>query len=196
MSAYKTKEKSNIVIALGTATFLLFLIGVTIFYFMNYTKQASADQIISDIELLGNTFKKIDETAVILEFNSPKSTINFLNVKKDGFVGSEVGPMNLVHPHKWNGPYLRDNPMIDNKEYQVIKTQSGYYVVPGDGVKLPNGKIMGTDLVIDKSTNMQQLIAEGGDLNYKNRPLGTFIPTASSRIAQLANDLIITDQEM
>ncbi len=37
---------------------------------MNYTKQASADHMISDIELLGNTFKKIDETAVILEFNS------------------------------------------------------------------------------------------------------------------------------
>ncbi len=89
-------------------------------------------------------------------------------------------------------PYLRDNPMIDNKNIKLLKTQSGYYVVPGDGVKLPNGKIMGTDLVIDKSTNMQQLIAEGGDLNYKNRPLSTFIPTASSRIAQLANDLIIT----
>lgn len=188
--------KSNIIVALGTATFLLFLVGITIFYFLNYTKQATADQIITDIELLGSTFKKIDETAVILEFNSPKSVINFLNIKKDGFVGSEVGPMNLVHPQKWNGPYLRDNPMIDNKEYQVIKTAEGYYVVPGDGVKLPNGKIMGTDVIIDRSTLMKELISDGGDLNYKNRPLGAFIPTASSRIAKLANDLIITDQEM
>lgn len=187
---------SNIVVALGTAAFLLFLVGITIFYFLNYTKQATADQIITDIELLGSTFKKIDETAVILEFNSPKSVINFLNIKKDGFVGSEVGPMNLVHPQKWNGPYLRDNPMIDNKEYQVIKTAEGYYVVPGDGVKLPNGKIMGTDVIIDRSTLMKELISDGGDLNYKNRPLGAFIPTASSRIAKLANDLIITDQEM
>lgn len=196
MQFFNKSDKSNIVVSLATVTFLLILVGITIFYFVNYTKQATADQIITDIELLGKTFKKIDETAVIRDFNSPKSTINYLNIKKGGFVGSEVGPMNLVHPDKWEGPYFRDNPMIENKEYQVVKTRNGYYVVPGDGVKLPNGKIMGTDVIIDQSTDIEELTKSGNDLNYKDRPLATFIPTAASRIAQLADDLIITDQEM
>ncbi|BDC34291.1 hypothetical protein Noda2021_02490 [Candidatus Dependentiae bacterium Noda2021] len=190
------KSHNNVLVKLGTLVFFGLLIGITFFYLLRNTKQSFAEQMSVDVEQLAATFKKIDETAVILDFNSPKSVINFLNVKKGGFVGSEVGPMNLVRPDKWQGPYFLDNPMIQNKEYQVVRTKTGYYIVPGDGVILPNGKVMGKDLILDDATDIESLIQNGNTLNYQRRPLAAFIPTASARISKLANDLIITDQEM
>lgn len=195
MKVFKSNN-TNVLVKLGTIVFFALLLSVTIFYLLKNTKQSFAEQMSSDVEQLATTFKKIDETAVILDFNSPKSVINFLNVKKGGFAGSEVGPMNLVRPDKWQGPYFLDNPMIQNKEYQVVKTQAGYYIIPGDGVILPNGKVVGKDLIIENTTDISALTQEGNALNYQGRPLAAFIPTASARISKLANDLIITDQEM
>jgi len=87
------------------------------------------------------------------------------------FTGSEVGPMNLVHPEKWEGPYLKDNPTIYHIAYQVVSTKKGYFVTPGDGVKLPNKKIIGTDIILDQKADIDTMMFDQETLSYKNKPL-------------------------
>ena len=111
-----------------------------------WTEQVnSINQLIKeDIHNLATILNKINTTAGIISFEHEKNYIDFLNVVK--FVGSEVGSMNLKYPEKWEGPYLQDNPTMQEKYYQVVKSGKDYYVVPGLGVRLSSGQMV--DLVI------------------------------------------------
>ncbi len=129
-----------------------------------------SDQIIvEDLGRLQEIFTNIDHTCTIIGFEHHKNYIDFLNVTS--FVGSEIGSMNVAHPERWQGPYLHDNPTVQEQLYQVIKTKKGYYIIPGDGVKLSNGSVMGKDILIDENTDVQTLIADSQTLSYKGNPL-------------------------
>lgn len=137
-----------------------------------YRGKVEAGTIIADeIEMLDGIFKKIDATSKIITFDNQKNNINFLNIKKNGFVGSEVGPMNLAHPEKWEGPYLVENPKMFDHVYQVVRTKKGYFITPGDGLKLPNGKVIGTDIALDEGADIEVMMQDEAKLNFKGRPL-------------------------
>lgn len=145
---------------------LFLLTLVTLFRRATVTNPASIAQ---DLKLLSNVFDKIEADCGILSFDSQKNVINFLNT--GSFAGSEVGPLNLRYPQNWKGPYLQDNPMEQGVEYQVVSTVKGYFITVGDGVKLPNGKVVGRDLKLDKYTDFASLMQAGGDLFADNTPL-------------------------
>jgi hypothetical protein len=126
-----------------------------------------------DIARLSDVFHRIDKACTIIDFDAQKNPINFLNVAR--FSGSEVGPMNLVHPEKWEGPYLKDNPTIYHTAYQVVSTKKGYYITPGDGVKLPNSKVVGRDIVLDKNADILAMMRDPQALSYKDKPLAARI---------------------
>jgi len=113
----------------------------------------------SDIARLQTVFDNINQSCQILSFDRQKNPIDFLTVKS--FVGSEVGPMNLAYPKRWQGPYVQDNPDIKGIYYQVVVTDHGHFITPGDGVTLSDGKVIGTDIPLDKSANIQNLIKSG-----------------------------------
>ncbi len=142
--------------------------------------------IIQDIAQLKVIFEKIDTTCYIVDFDLQQNPINFLTIKKGGFVGSELGSMNVALPKKWDGPYLQDNPTIDGKEYMVVRTEKGYFITPGNGVTLPNGKIIGKDIILDKDANIGCMMFEESALSYKKTPLAAHIlirgPRASVRL--------------
>ena len=71
--------------------------------------------IAQEVVQLRDIFHRIHKTCVIIDFDEQKNHINFLNVEK--FTGSEVGPMNLAHPEKWEGPYLERK--SNNAAYSV-----------------------------------------------------------------------------
>jgi hypothetical protein len=124
---------------------------------------------------------------VIIDFDNQKNSINFLNVAK--FTGSEVGPMNLAHPEKWEGPYLQDNPTMQHIAYQVVSTKKGYFITPGEGVKLPNNKIVGKDIVLDKKANIEAMMIDADALMYKDRSLAAALELgAPSNIQFFLND--------
>ena len=128
---------------------------------------------VHDIERLHEVFKRIHSTCTIIDFDAQKNPINFLNVAK--FSGSEVGPMNLVHPDKWEGPYLQENPTIYHIAYQVVSTKNGYFITPGDGVKLPNKKVVGRDIVLDKDADISAMMLDSQMLSYKDQPLAAHL---------------------
>jgi hypothetical protein len=114
--------------------------------------------ITQDLEQLGAIFKRIDNDCSILGFAQEKNPIDFLNVQS--FSGSQVGTMNIMFPNKWAGPYLENNLALQKIDYQVVHTAKGYFIVPGDGVVLPNGKKMGQDIIVDKDVDMQALVQD------------------------------------
>ena len=153
------------------------IIGVGIIGFISITffdtlYRAKADvgiMIAQEVVQLRDIFHRIHKTCIIIDFDEQKNHINFLNVEK--FTGSEVGPMNLVHPDKWEGPYLKENPTMQHIAYQVVSTKKGYFITPGDGVKLPNKKVVGKDIILDQKADIDTMMLNEQELMYKDRPL-------------------------
>lgn len=151
-----------------TVLLFLTLVGISVVGIYFGSKQQSSQIISGDIQQLVTIFKRIHSDCKIIDFDYQKNRINFLNVIS--FMGSEVGPMNLSHPENWQGPYLEDNPTIQEKEYIIVDTNKGYFITPDDGVVLPNGKTIGKDIILDKESDIAKMI-EDGVFDYKGNVL-------------------------
>jgi len=161
----------NKIIPVLTVLLFLLLAGVSL-YRLFYQAKTFSDQLISrEVVQLVDVFKRIDKACKIISFDYQKNHINFLNIKKGGFVGSEVGPLNLTFPQNWEGPYMDDNPTIQQKEYQVVRTKKGYFITPGDGVVLSSGKVVGKDVILDENADIKAMMQKDGELNYKGKAL-------------------------
>lgn len=151
--------------------------------------QSHAEIIANDISKLIGIFQQINTQCMITGFDLTKNSINFLNVTK--FVGSEVGAMNLAYPDKWQGPYLKDNPTVQGIEYQIARTNQGYFIIPGDGVTLPNGKVVGKDIIINADTDITKLMESEDGFSYKKltfaAPLN-FIQTKEQYMARVIGE--------
>jgi hypothetical protein len=156
-----------------TIAILLTLFGIVIFNFYYQTREYSSGLITKDLGFLQTIFKQIDDKCRIVSFDHTKNSINFLNV--GCFEGFEVGPIKLAYPKQWQGPYVEKNPSLQGVEYQIVRTKSGYFIVPGDGVILPNGKVMGKDIKIDENSDIQAMMQDEKALMHKNRPLAAQI---------------------
>lgn len=159
------KQWLPITISLLVTGFLL----LSLFNLKYRTKEVVGQVIAQDVVTLQKIFERIDADCTIISFDLQKNPINFLNVKS--FVGSEVGPMNLTHPAKWQGPYLADHPTVEGKEYQIVHTRKGYFITPGEGVKLPNGKVVGEDILFDEDADIMRMMYDENALYFEERPL-------------------------
>lgn len=160
--------KRSIIIGVST-TLLTGLFFLTWYQFSKEARVIINKVVLADISQLKEIFDKIDTDCGILGFDHEKNYIDFLTVKS--FVSSEIGAMNLIAPEKWQGPYVQDNPSIQSKKYEIVLTKNGYYIVPGTGVQLSNGKIMGKDIVITPSTDIDKLVAQADGLQYQGKSL-------------------------
>lgn len=169
---------SGYIVPIIAALFFVLLVIAAIYRFYYTSNELTNTMIADHIQQLSTILKTIDKECKIIGFEHEKSYVDFLTVKS--FVGSEVGAMNLAYPQHWKGPYITDNPTIQEKHYVIIATPRGYYIAPGDGVKLANGKIIGRDIFLDSSTNFEQLLRDPNGLLHKNRPLAALIKPASA----------------
>ena len=161
-------------VSLGIASFFGVLIIISLVNVFYRTKQKTGDVIAHDVVRLVEIFQRIHRTCTIIDFDYQKNRINFLNVER--FVGSEVGPMNLEHPERWEGPYLSDNPTVQDQEYQIVRTKNGYFITPGEGVRLPNGAQIGTDIIFDEDADIAVMMADERTLRYKGIALAAPLP--------------------
>lgn len=156
------------------------LVGFSIFTFRARKARDKGVMFSNDIARLTQIFQKIDATAGIAGFDFPKNEINFLNIKKDGFVGSEVGSMNLIRPARWEGPYIDEVSSLQEQNYMVAKTTRGYFIMPRDGVTLPNGKVIGIDIIIDENSDIEAMMRDDTMLANNGNPLATRIAISGS----------------
>lgn len=155
--------------------------GFTLHQFYHQSQVATNRIITEHIDKMVEIFKKIDATCGILHILHAKNYIDFLNVRS--FSGSEVGSLNLAHPEKWQGPYLQDNFTMQGKLYEIVKAKSGFYLVPGQGVKLASGKVIGKDIVFHEKTDMEQLLNSKADLEYEGAALAAKLPMSRKVIS-------------
>jgi hypothetical protein len=162
-------------IAVTVVLAVLFIIGLS--YLWHSSRTIGDVMIGQEVVRLRDIFQKIDATCSILGFEHQRNYIDFLTVKS--FVGSEVGAVNLAHPAKWEGPYLQDNPTVQQKLFEIVRIKNGYYIVPGEGIKLSSGKVIGKDIIFNDSADMQTMIAHKGVLNFKGQALAAYLEIGS-----------------
>ena len=189
---YRSKNTLGIMIASGIV--IGGLVFATIIYFVRDIRISQDKIIIEHLQTLTKIFNKIHATAKITDFDHVINQIDFLNVKS--FTGSEVGSMNLAYPEKWQGPYLEANLTIQEKPYIVVKTKKGLLIIPGEGVRLSNGKIIGKDIIINENTDIQALARDPHALLFKNKGLAVKLnlDKPSDKITAIAEPLSLIDE--
>ena len=168
------------IIPVMTIVVFVVLVGITIFSFLYRSKEYAANLMTQDIAQLQKIFQRIDEKCKILSFDYQKNPINFLNVGK--FEGSEVGPMNLTYPDQWEGPYLDDNPTMQGKEYEIVRTKKGHFIVPGTGVEMPNGKEIGKDIILGEDVDIAAMMQREDALMYEGKSFAALLPLSTSEL--------------
>lgn len=164
----RSASSQKIVVSLAVGALLLGIIGVGVHRWYSESRRIVNILVADQVEELAGIFRAIHEKCYIIDFEHEKNYVDFLTVIN--FAGSEVGAMNLAYPNRWEGPYVKDNPTMQQQQYVVISTEQGYFVAPGDGVRLSDGRIIGHDIVLNKETKFDELLADG-TLMYKGRAL-------------------------
>ena len=167
--------------ALAVSIFFV-LFTLSIWMFFTYSKNVTDAFIVKDLSQLEEIFKQIDQDCKITGFDHIKNYVDFLTVKE--FVGSQVGAMKMSYPKNWKGPYLLQNPTVLEQSYIVLKNKKGYYLVPGDGVVLTNGKIIGRDIILNDQTDIELLMQDVNALKSSQGLLVRKIQIESSYIKQ------------
>lgn len=150
-----------------SATFLTVLMAIFLVRVFTDRTQVLTTVIQEDLANIEKILAQIDKECNILDIRSTAAVIDFFTVEK--FSGSTVGPLNLAHPDKWKGPFLSQNPTIQQKFYEIVQAKDGYFVVPGQGVTLPNDLVMGKDVVIKNDTLVGPMLQRGGKLYHKGQ---------------------------
>ena len=164
--------------------FIVFFI-IVVFTLLRRPSVNSDSSIHQDIQKLQLIIQDIQYHCYIYNFLHDKNYIDFLNIKD--FVGSQVGSMQLNFPQNWKGPYLHENLKVQNILYMILKNKQGYFIVPGDGVQLSNGIVIGKDLILDKNSNMKSLINDSKYLGSDSGVLAAEIKIGTNFIKTMLN---------
>ncbi len=154
-----------------------FLFLATISIYWRYGTHSTDSLIRQDVAMLQKIFKKIHNDCSIVGFAHIKNNIDFLTVKE--FVSSEVGAMRLGFPKQWKGPYVKDNPTIQQQVYQILHNKAGYFIIPSDGVVLSNGKKIGVDFMLDENSDIATMLQDPQQLKSSAGALVVPIPVVS-----------------
>ncbi len=161
------------------ATIFSALLIISVVMFWQQTSKSAEMIIHQDVIALQKVFQKIHQDCKILSFDHEKNYIDFLTVKE--FVGDQVGSMNLGVAKFWKGPYMKENPQVQEHAYMVLKNKQGYFIVPGDGVVLSNGKIMGKDIVLHENIDMKKMMQNPNGLQSTAGALAMPIEVVKNR---------------
>jgi hypothetical protein len=148
----------------------------------------------SHLVQLASIFKDINATAGITDFEHQRNYIDFLNVKK--FKGSTLGSMNLTNPDRWRGPYVTKNPTLQEKYYEIVLTDQGYFIAPGYGVVLANGKIVGKDIDIASLTHANSLNNDKNQAHIDGVPFAIKIATHGHPFTNSESSLEISPYDL
>lgn len=152
-----------------SASILVLLIGVSFIKLLSERPLFMATLVSKDIKKIVTKLEIIDEQCVATSLGSGRTPLNFFTVKN--FTGSVIGGIELQNPVGWRGPYLEVNPSLQQQYYELVETGDGFYVIPGRGVILPNGYVVGKDFDVMKDTDVAKMLQPGGFLHYKNEQL-------------------------
>jgi hypothetical protein len=174
---------------------LFILLGATAAWQFFYAPEYRVERVIdSDLQKLAAAFKKIESDVNITGIKHQRDYIDFLNVKS--FTGSEVGPLNVAHPENWQGPYLADNPTVQGQFYQIVRTHQGYFIVPGDGVTLSNGVIIGKNIILDENADIEAMMLDAKKLFSGGKRVAIKLPISLSVFDHLMQEQALLSDDV
>jgi hypothetical protein len=178
---HKTHTYSRIT-AVIVGLFFIGLLSFTLFYLYKQSRVTVDRVIANDIEKLVKIFASIDETCEITSImhNRASTDIDFLNIKE--FSGNQIGALQLRNPSKWEGPYVEKAPTAQGKMYELIQVKDGFAIAPGKGVKLASGKVIGKDIILTKSTELEPYLTQEGGLESEGRPLAAKLTLRNTNV--------------
>lgn len=192
MEAQEKRKRGISWYALFLAIVFFAILTSVVIKFLTQVRIANDELIADHVVQLQQIFKRINERCKITAFRHKKDHLDFLNVIS--FAGTVVGPMNLLEPQNWEGPYLQESLTIGGVEYQIVGTKTGYYIVPGDGVKLSNGLEIGKSLMITPQSNIERMIHDPQALMSSNRALAAKVPMYQSPFEKLTKTDFIDEE--
>lgn len=177
-------------------TIILFiLLGATAAWQFFYAPEFKVERVIvADLQKLADAFKKIDHEVNIIGIKHQRDHIDFLNVKS--FSGSEVGPLDVAHPENWHGPYMQENPVVNGLFYQIVRTHKGYFITPGDGVKLSNGAVIGKNIMLDENADIEHMMLDPKKLFSAGKAMAVKLPISLSVFDELMREQALLSDEV
>lgn len=163
-----------------SSVILLSLFGIFIFKVVYNRSHYLASVLEQDIAKIAKIILKIDKECVVLSVAGELTPVNFLNVRS--FVGSTIGGLNLAYPQKWQGPYLDANMTYQQRFYEIIQNFEGFFLVPGKGMSLPTGLVVGKDIIFSFDISIKQMLKDGGALNNNGHLFGCQLPFSKAGI--------------
>ena len=148
----------------------LIFLGLACMYIHNrYYASYSNFAVIKEIEELKKALEHIHSSCSVMSTSQELAPIDFLNVKE--FSGSQVGPLHLKYPDKWQGPYCETSICYKGHPFALLTNHKGYYIVPGNGVVLDNGLIIGKDITFTSDCDIEALVTSFPALVSENKLL-------------------------
>ncbi len=169
LARIRSSDRARWWVSILLATLFAGLFVITLVYFFTQARKANVSIMYEHVNKIKGVLSQINNDCTIINVGLDKTYINFLNVKS--FSGSEIGSLTLAHPENWKGPYLQDNFAVQGIGYYLLRGEKGYYIVPGDGIILNNGKVLGRDIIIGPKTDIPKLLLEEKELLYQGKPL-------------------------
>lgn len=175
-----------------SAAIIILLVSISCIVFFKEGRSAPDDIMARDVQQLAEIFARIDKACGIIKIEHQRNYIDFLQVRS--FVSSQIGSLNLRNPQAWEGPYLNDNLMMQGKFYELVTTKQGYFIAPGDGIKLGNGKVIGKDIMLDEFADIPSMLLRTDKLLSANgKPLAIRIVIGTDLQADVVGQEETTD---
>ena len=73
--------------------------------------------------------------------------------------------------------------------------QNGYFITPGDGVRLPNGKVVGKDIVLDKKADIAAMARDEQALMFQGKPLAHKLDIKASFLDQVLQENVMRPED-
>lgn len=146
--------------------FIVVMTAVCTAHFVMYTPLWHTRLIQGDLNQIAHATYLMDHDCGLQELRTGRHPIKLLTQKTP-----PESVIELSHPENWRGPYLHKVLTLQGKPYELLKTKNGLYVVPGNGVKLPSGAVIGDTFSWCANTDMNALSQSGGILFYQSAPL-------------------------
>lgn len=150
-------------------SFFLLLITLAVSKEVYNKPRFTAGVISQDVQRLAAIMGEINERCLIKVVSKGRIKLDFLS--SDLAPAVETSGLILAHPEQWDGPYVSSTPRIQGKPYELLQTKDGLFVLPGEGVRLPNGYRMGKHVKVSSQSNITAMMTSGGKLFSYGCPL-------------------------
>ena len=170
---------------------VLMMLGFCTAHFVIRVPQWHERQVHKDLQHIARAVTAMDKDCRIVDM---RVGIHLLTPLTQKLVSEhELSNTVFKYPENWRGAYLAKMPLIQGKPYQLLKTDKGLFVVPGSGVVLPNGMMVGRDIIWQAQTDVAALTRSGGPLFYRGVALALKVAYGRQPAPTFATDPLPRD---